>query len=141
MSTLRREMEDGEDMNILEPGHIYDLKWYDGKSYRPFETLLIFMKREGQKYPGNIGSHPGTNIQEVLRALIDRVKYLDEQISDSRNGQVLLHLRAAIILLEDRAADRHGRALPWRPGPAPLMIEYQATCRFCGHIGCGETCR
>lgn len=127
-------------MQIVEPGHIYDLAWYDGDAQRPFESLLIFMKREGAGYPGNVGHHPGTNIQDVLRALLDRVKYLDAQIPDVRNTSVVMLLRTAIGLLEERAAERHGRLATWPPLPY-LAIEAYPTCAICGHIGCAGTCR
>src|SRR5258707_13345918 len=41
---------------------------------------LQFVKREGEGYPGNIGHHEGTTMQEVLRVLIDRAKYINGQI-------------------------------------------------------------
>lgn len=139
-------------MKILDPGHVYELEWLDGdpKSFQerdsdqqPLEEFgaqnqLIFVKREGDNYPGNVGSHPGTNLQEVLRALIDRVKYLHNQVPDIRNPLVLDHLRLTMFFLEARAAERHGRQLPHFK---MNEIELQPTCIDCGHIGCYATCR
>ena len=92
-------------MRVIDPGHEYMLECLDGNDY----VHLKFVKREGDGYPGNVGSHSGTNIQEVLRALIDRVKYLDNQIPCENNKWILSHLRKSLQELEDRAALRHGR--------------------------------
>lgn len=100
--------------------------------------MLTFVKREGDGYPGNVGHYPGTTTQEVLRALIDRTEYVNNQIPCEENLEVLRHLRSAILQLEDRAAFRHGRVLP----DIELEdIERLSTCSICGHIGCEETCR
>jgi hypothetical protein len=136
-------------MKIIDPGHVYELDWLDGEPETAYfgdpedtETpehpanRLIFIKREGPGYPGNVGSHPGTNIQEVLRVLIDRLKYLNNQIPDNHNSLALSDLREALWFLEHRAAERHGRFLKvW-----PWEIELEPTCRKCGHIGCDGTC-
>lgn len=121
-------------MYIVESGHTYQLECFDG-----FETLfLTFVKREGEKYPGNVGTHPGTNCQDVLRVLIDRIKYLDGQIPDATNSYALKNLRYAIYYMELRAAKRHGRILPEFPIDE---IELQSTCPKCGHVGCIGQCR
>ena len=118
-------------MKVIEPGHIYQLQSLDGSPYE----LLTFVKRIGEKYPGNKGAaHPGTTIQEVCRALISRVEYVDGQIPNWRNKFVVLHLRAVIHLLELRAAERHGRELKAHTAG----IERLPTCPTCGHIECAE---
>jgi hypothetical protein len=128
-------------MRVFTAGHIYELDSLDG----PCEQRLVFVKREGDKYPGNVGTHPGTNVQDVLRALIDRVKYLDGQMPCVANKLVLSNLRYSILLLEERAAARHKRRPDWRMydknEPVNDQIEYLEWCSICGHIGCGGTCR
>ena len=89
-------------MKVLDPGHDYALERLDDSGY----NRLTFVKREGLGYPGNVGHYGGTNIQEVLRALIDRVHYLDKQIPDPRNIRVVGRLRQALYFLEERAAGR-----------------------------------
>lgn len=134
-------------MKIIEPGHIYELDWLDGipplecdiSEWDFLTPTLVFVKREGDKYPGNTGHHPGTNIQEVVRALIDRVKYLDGQIEHPRNTFVLQHLRAVIYQLEMRAAQRHNRELKLSADEV-FNIEIVETCKKCGHIGCQGEC-
>lgn len=122
-------------MNVLEPGHIYALSVLDGK---PGEIeILCHAKRIGAKYPGNKEpSHPGTTLQEVWRANLDRLRYLDKQEPSPYNLTAIYHIEQAIAALEDRAADRHGRT--------HNTVEescYGLQCRKCLHVGCGGECR
>lgn len=120
-------------MKVLDPGHKYLLASYDGVEYQE----LTFVKREGMGYPGNVGHYAGTNIQEVLRVLIDRVNYLNTQIYSVHNEIVLGFLRGAIYELEERAARRHNRTLTFDPYSDPVEnIETLPTCPTCGHIEC-----
>lgn len=127
-------------MRVLDPGHKYALSQLDGTG----EELLTFVKREGDKFPGNVGHYTGTNLQEVLRACIDRIGYVDNQVPHNSNKIVARHLRNCIRLLEERAARRHGRLPDWRLYEGdnyPVtndQIEYLPTCSHCGHIGCPE---
>lgn len=118
-------------MRVIDPGHEYELDSYDGEQ----PNRLVFMKREGEGYPFNVGHHPGTNCQEVIRVLIDRVKYLQKQIPCDENHALLMYLRDALVCLEDRAARRHGRVLRLSD-ESPLEVEDYPTCAGCGHIGC-----
>jgi energy-converting hydrogenase Eha subunit B len=121
-------------MEILDPGHEYLLGSLDGGE----PEGLVFVKREGPGYPGNIGSHSGTTMQECLRALIDRAKYVNNQIPCSETMAAIDLMRSTILLFELRAARRHGRTLELSAsGP----IEDEPTCASCGHIGCAGTCR
>lgn len=125
-------------MKVLDPGHDYLLDILDAPSDHSRPERLTFVKREGDGYPGNVGHYAGTNIQEVLRALIDRVKYLDGQIPCSENRIVLGNLRTALVLLEVRAARRH-----YRSADTILLLtepELATTCTKCGHVGCGGEC-
>jgi hypothetical protein len=115
-------------MRILDSGHTYVLDSLDGKR----KNTLSFVKREGPGFPGNVGHHAGTNCQEVLRALIDRVKYLEWQIPHRNNETILNRLEQALWLFEDRAAKRHGRELR----AEFAGIELLPTCPKCGHIEC-----
>src|SRR3954469_9063701 len=98
---------------ILDAGHRYWLEVLDivGDSRKGAE-MLTFVKRQGPRYPGNSSYYPGTNCQEVLRALIDRVKHLNGQAADEHNAAILRSLREALWLFESRAAKRYGRTLP-----------------------------
>lgn len=124
-------------MKVVDPGHDYYLSCLD-VDHLSLTSRLTFVKREGPGYPGNIGHHSGTTIQEVLRVLIDRIKYVDNQIPDSRNESVLTNLRHSILQLEIRAAERHGRDLYIVDFDRP--IEEMPVCSACGHIGCPGDC-
>jgi hypothetical protein len=121
-------------MKVIDPGHKYELDHLDGNK----KSKLTFVKREGDKYPGNIGHYEGTNIQEVIRVLIDRVKYLDNQDVDTLNSDVLYYLRMCIWCLEVRAARRHKRSLNTKG--VFDKIESLLVCNKCGHIGCKGEC-
>ena len=127
-------------MEIIDPGHKYHLRSLDlpEGDERGFQ-ILTFVKREGPDYPGNSGHHSGTTTQEVLRALIDRAFYVDNQIADEANQKVIKNLREAIWHLEDRAARRHGRQFPSMVD-AIDGIERVPKCRKCNQIGCEGDC-
>lgn len=97
-------------MKILDPGHMYELSSLDDQNDK---QLLRFVKREGSNYPGNVGHYPGTTTQEVLRALIDRTKYVDNQVSHNANEECITYFRLSLMALEERAAERHGMILDW----------------------------
>lgn len=114
-------------MIINDAGHSYTLDCLDEYYYHQH---LQFVKRVGDKYPGNAFSSAGTTSQEVLRALIDRAYYVNNQLPSwyTRLGAILMKL--TIWLFECRAAKIHGRGIP-------DMNEavYGATCWKCGHVG------
>jgi hypothetical protein len=115
-------------MKTIDPGHFYELDSYDGGR----QLVLRFMKRIGDGYPHNVGPpYPGTNCQEVIRALIDRVKYLNMQTPHAQNEVILEGLRSALTAFEVRAAERHGRELL-----IEQPIEHMPSCEVCGHVDC-----
>ena len=119
-------------MRELDPGHIYKLHILDAVTHDSLPNL-IFVKREGLKYPGNTSHHAGTNIQEVLRAILARLAYIDGQEPDDRNKIAAGHIGRVIFLLEQRAADRHSRKCP-----SPFESIFGHICHKCGHVGCTE---
>lgn len=126
-------------MKVLDPGHDYLLtNLSKGKDIVvKHQTRLTFVKRIGEMYPGNKSSYEGTNMQEVIRALIDRCEYVYRQIPSERTGQTVTYLRHAMFELEKRAAERHGRELDFN---YIWGIECRPTCKKCGHIGCRGEC-
>ena len=118
-------------MKIIDPGHVYELRHLDDDEC----TELRFVKREGEKYPGNAGHHGGVTTQEVLRALIERMLYVNGQQEHVENVEVVSFLRQSLMLLEQRAAKSAGYALDLR-GLAHLHSECLPVCRRCGHVGC-----
>lgn len=97
-------------MKVIEEGHIYRLDWLDGEpNYIGNRTEdgqrelmandLIFVNREDNP-------HPGTQTQEVLRALIDRTMHCDNCLRWPGNDLIIHHLRMALVLHEARALGR-----------------------------------
>lgn len=121
-------------MKEQDPGHLYHLDVLDGPPES--HVVLRFVKRHGSKYPGNTNAYAGTNLQEVIRACIARIKYLNSQIPCEENTDILNNLRLCLWALESRAAKRHNRNLRF-------LIEHEhiedvPTCKTCGHIQCQE---
>jgi hypothetical protein len=116
-------------MRVVDPGHLYLLKSLDSDA----ECLIRFVKRSGPKYPGNSTAFSGPTIQEYIRAIIDRLRYVDRQDPSDHNTAVIELLRESLYLLEVRAAERHDMDLP-----DGIMddIELQTTCPRCGHLVC-----
>ncbi len=118
-------------MKIIDPGHTYELSRLDGHGV---ETLR-FVKREGEKFPGNVGSYSGTNCQEVLRVLINRCEYLNDQIQCAETESIIHLLNTSLFLFEVRAARRSGRSLSLKRLDGIRVID---CCPVCGHIQCTE---
>ena len=114
-------------MRVLDAGHCYELASLDGDLVQQ----LQFVKREGGGYPGNVGRYPGTTSQEVLRALIHRAAYVNNQIPCWQTRLSLYLMGAVIWLYEHRAAKRHKREVP-----GLYEAVYGVTCENCGHVGC-----
>ena len=122
-------------MEVLDPGHNYRVDIYDNYAKDLDRIEIIFMKREGDSYPGNKGTWPGTNCQELIRVLIDRIKYLDNQIPCDENKYILTDLRRALCNFETRAAIRHKFAEN-EINFKTENIENEPHCLTCGHILC-----
>lgn len=84
-------------MKIIEPSHVYELHSLDGDGT---PETITFVNRE----PGT--EHPGTQTQEVLRALIDRTMHCDNCRRWAGNDKIIFHLRMALALHESRAIER-----------------------------------
>lgn len=120
-------------MKILDAGHVYKLDSIDGGE----PQSITFVKREGDNFPFNEGAHPGTNCQEVLRALIDRTEYLLRQKPCAETESAAYCLRAALTFYELRAARRHKRFLDLESTQSLLCA---VVCQKCKHVGCEGSC-
>lgn len=119
-------------MIIVDPGHEYILQPVgEAESQR-----LVFVKNEGEKYPGNVGYHGGVLTQEILRVLIDRTKYLNDQGSCMETEHALASLRQALAWYEVRAARCRGEYIE---GSDAAALDNAGTCPVCGHNQCGRT--
>jgi cob(I)alamin adenosyltransferase len=86
-------------MRVIDPGHSYALANLETEG----ETLLRFRKDPALH---NGDGYPGPSCQEVLRAVIDRVKTLHDEKPDIENAIILHDLRHAIAAFEARAVRR-----------------------------------
>lgn len=120
-------------MQVLDAGHDYLLTSFDGGD----PIRLTFVKRNDppEKYPGNENAYPGTQIQEVLRALIERGKYVNGQFPCQQTEEALSCFHQALWYLEQRHCERHGE-----PDAMNIYdldgIDKQEVCLRCGHIVC-----
>ncbi len=133
-------------MKVIDPGHTFELDVLDAESDFCTKPRLMFVKRVngtgfGPAYPGNKPpAHEGTTLQEVFRACISRLQYVDNQLPHAGNLDIVRHLRESIMTLEQRAAERHGRLGAFRKlsGSIAEDVENIPTCKKCGHIYCEE---
>lgn len=119
-------------MNVTDPGHSYLLHGLDGA----VPQRLTFVKRVGPNYPGNVHGHPGLLTQEVIRALIDRCKYMRNQGACVETDVIIDSLRTALYAFEVRAARCRGHAITL---DTLVDIELIPICPTCGHIQCDQT--
>lgn len=128
-------------MKILDPGHLYELNLLDADIHGSNgTTTLRFVKRCGDKYPGNSEpAYEGVTTQEVLRALIDRQKYVDGQRPSVANKLVLSNLRQALRWLEVRAAEERGDDVSAGAILDMPELELEPVCQGCGHLLCGRS--
>lgn len=83
-------------MHCYRDGHNYTLEHIDGDGYEHLKFI--------NRYPGI--KEAGTNNQEVLRVLINRVQFLESEMHWDGNDKILYHLRAALVLHEARHLER-----------------------------------
>lgn len=90
-------------MKVLDPSHSYELDQVcpDTKYKSSEKQTIVFVKRFRGKE-----NHNGILNQELLRVLIDRVWFLDEEVPWALNKEIIHHLRMALALHEARALIR-----------------------------------
>lgn len=118
-------------MKIIDSGHIYELASFDGTK----SNILTFVKRIGDNFPGNKFAFPGTISQEVLRALLERQKYVNAQMAFPENIIVIQNLRQALWQLEARAKRVRNEYMQRTVNEIEMFIP----CEYCGHIDCTLT--
>lgn len=83
-------------MKVIIPGHKYELDHLDWNN----KTTLQFVDR----WHGC--DIEWINNQELLRVLIDRVHFMEEELHWDGNKRILENLREALVLHEARALER-----------------------------------
>ncbi len=96
-------------MRVIDPGHVYELENYraeEAVSQGLERQRISFVKRRVPADPGRVDLRDGTNCQELLKVLINRVLFLDQEARHPMNRVLLLCLRRALVLFETRALER-----------------------------------
>lgn len=93
-------------MKIVDEGYEYSLASLEGSP----DQSLRFKKTEERK--GElITLHDGTSNEEIIKALINRLHFLNDWMYDSYNSEALIHLENALNALHARQADRKARGV------------------------------
>lgn len=123
------EFPDGVSMIVIDPGHDYWVRSLDGGA----PQRITFVKREGEHYPGNVGHYGGIVSQRLMEILIDRGRYVNNQIPCWETELANQFIQAAWSLYECRAGRTHERFTEY-----PTVQEFfqQPRCDKCGHVGC-----
>jgi hypothetical protein len=117
-------------VKVIDPGHEYLAEGPAGVE----PQRITFVKNRGGKYPGNDGDpHLGILCQELMRVLIDRMSYLNNQGSCAETEHALAAVRQALGWMEVRAARCRGDAIDL---PHADSLEGMLTCPVCGHNCC-----
>ncbi len=93
-------------VRVVEPGHVYELAHLGSGGV---ETLT-FCRRNSAAIT-HAGEHPGTNTQEVIRALVDRTVFLNHVLPCAETEDAVEYLRMALGCYEARALRRKRQAL------------------------------
>ena len=80
-------------MKVLEPGHIYELKTNKGNG---IQHVVFINTHPGQEHDGIIS-------QEMIRVLIDRLKFKDADTPCIENKDLIYHARMMLLGYEARA--------------------------------------
>jgi len=93
-------------VKVVEPGHVYELQHLGAEGH---ETLT-FCRRNSAAITHE-SEHPGTNVQEVLRVLIDRSVFLNHVLRCMETEDAIQFLRMALECFEARALRRKRQKL------------------------------
>ena len=116
-------------MKVVDPGHYYTVRNFDSKCKE--EQVILFVKRMGSKYPGNNSAYSGTITQELLRVILNRLYYVNNQIWSPFTFCCIQLIKISIWLLECRAALKKGLFIP-----SIKESIYGIICYKCGHVKC-----
>lgn len=113
-------------MKIIEPGHIYDVENVDG----PGTQRITFVRRRSHdgRLLRDASRHAGILCQELLRVVIDRTRYLNDEDPCHEDVEIINALRGALRSFEARAARRTIEKMP--------MPELADACPICHHLLC-----
>lgn len=113
-------------MRIIEPGHVYAMANVDGDG----EQAVWFVRRRDERAELLPVFTPGVLSQELLRVLIDRVRYLNDEDPCDEDVRIIANLRDCLRLFEARASRRTIEKMP--------MPEMAEACPICHHLLCAH---
>jgi hypothetical protein len=120
-------------MKIIDPGHRYELLCIDGKEKNYLQFVKRFDPKDPAKYPGNADARPGTTLQDVIQCCLNRFRYLQNQIPCIENEVCISNMQQCLLMLEQRAAKRHGLEFDVS---RLEVLEFAPLCKTCGHTVC-----
>ena len=95
-------------MEIITPGHLYKLDSFEGGAGQ----TLQFIHKSQEKPDGDLYTvSDGTTNEEVLKMLIDRLKFLGNLLPCRENAIAITKLEEALLWLEKRTAERVARGV------------------------------
>lgn len=97
-------------MNIITPGHKYELENFENKSVGG-QTIQFIQKEPKGVDDGLITIHDGTTNEELLAMLIDRMSYLQNKFPCRENAIVITKLEESLMWLNKRTQDRINRGV------------------------------
>jgi len=97
-------------MLVLQPGHLYELK-YHNDPHRSVTLYFVKYRKDPDRDGELILIQDGTTNEEVLAMLIDRMIHLGTLLPDKYNVDATFHLKEALKALEARTADRKARGV------------------------------
>ena len=91
-------------MKVLVPGHCYILDLYEPETTDAMgmATILQFIQKEADGNGKFVTVRNGTTNEDVLKVLIDRLKYLNEKLPCTSNKIVIANLQNALLTLQNR---------------------------------------
>lgn len=96
-------------MKILTPGHKYELGNFEATD-QPGQTLQFIEKKESIGHGSPLATvNDGTTNEEVLKMLIDRLRFLGDKLPSRENSLAVTKCEEALLWLEKRTADRKAR--------------------------------
>lgn len=95
----------------LTPGHTYVLENFEATDGGG-QTIQFIHKEPSSEGAEELATvSDGTTNEEVLRMLIDRMKYLQAKFPCRENAIVITKLEESLMWLEKRTADRKARGV------------------------------
>ena len=113
-------------MQIIDPGHVYRLYNADGEGTQ----TIRFVRRRGDDGERIETKSEGILSQELLRVLINRTLYLNDEDPCIEDVEIVHKLRDCLKLYESRAARRTIEKLS--------MPEKTDACPICHHLLCNH---